>query len=56
LEDQLLLELSAPYLRLFSFCDYTIPQPQGFVYSQICQRCSERFVQFQACRSGQKMV
>ena len=27
LESGLRLEFLSPYLRLFSFCDYTIPQP-----------------------------
>ena len=29
------LEFLSPYLRLFSFCDYTIQYPKEFVYSQI---------------------
>ena len=43
------LELLAPYLRLFSFCDYTIAQPARAVHSQIQQRCHARFVQGAAC-------
>ena len=39
-----LLELLAPYLRLFSFCDYTIAHPCGFVYSQFPQPYKELFV------------
>lgn len=40
------LELLAPYLRLFSFCDYTIQHPGAFVYSQNRQTKYELFVHF----------
>lgn len=36
-----------PYLRRFSFCDYTISRPQGSVHSQSRQRSQELFVQKQ---------
>ena len=39
-----LLELLSPYLRLFSFCDYTIPHPKETVYSQMQQAWKEIFV------------
>lgn len=42
-----LLELPVPYLRLFSFCDYTIPYPRRFVYSQTLQSCNAIFVHIQ---------
>ena len=38
------LEFLSPYLRLFSFCDYTIPQPCIFVYSQTAQPLYAIFV------------
>lgn len=38
------LEFLSPYLRLFSFCDYTIQYPKEFVYSQISQTKYELFV------------
>lgn len=33
-ESGFLLEFYSPYLRLFSFCDYTIPELQKSVYSR----------------------
>ena len=44
IESGFCLELLAPYLRLFSFCDYTIQYPKEFVYSQISQTKYELFV------------
>ena len=38
------LEFLSPYLRLFSFCDYTIQYSKEFVYSQISQTKYELFV------------
>ncbi|EFB75326.1 hypothetical protein SUBVAR_06447 [Subdoligranulum variabile DSM 15176] len=38
------MEFLAPYLRLFSFCDYTIAQPRNIVHSQNPQPYKELFV------------
>ena len=47
-----LLELPVPYLRLFSFCDYTISHPRLCVHSQSSQRCGVRFVQVRPLRGS----
>ena len=46
------LEFLSPYLRLFSFCDYTISHPRLCVHSQSSQRCGVRFVQVRPLRGS----